>query len=47
METLMGSTDSRDWVRISELLLGPVPDGFAFQAKHKSNSYSEESKSSI
>ncbi len=42
LETLMGSPDSRDWVRISEMLLGPVPDGFHFVAKHKSNSYNAE-----
>ena len=40
LETLLGSSNSADWVRISELLLGPTPDGFIFTAKHKSNSYS-------
>lgn len=45
METLMASPDSRDWIRISELLLGPVPDGFKFLPKHKSNSYSPEGES--
>eukprot|EP01035_Chromulina_nebulosa_P024777 gene24777-32268_t len=40
LETLLGSSNSVDWIRISELLLGPTPDGFLFVAKHKSNSYS-------
>ena len=39
-ETLLGSTDARDWIRISEMFLGPVPTGFHFEPKHKSNSYS-------
>lgn len=30
----------QDWITISEMLLGPVPDGFQFQPKHKANSYS-------
>jgi tRNA-dihydrouridine synthase 3 len=38
----MGSSNSNDWVRISEMLLGPVGDNFLFVAKHKSNSYATE-----
>ncbi|XP_022096867.1 tRNA-dihydrouridine(47) synthase [NAD(P)(+)]-like [Acanthaster planci] len=40
LETLFSSTNCADWVKISEMLLGPVPDGFQFLPKHKANSYS-------
>uniref|UniRef100_Q1RLG4 tRNA-dihydrouridine(47) synthase [NAD(P)(+)] n=1 Tax=Ciona intestinalis TaxID=7719 RepID=Q1RLG4_CIOIN len=39
LETLMGSANSNDWVKISEMLLGKVPDSFQFLPKHKANSY--------
>ncbi|CED83060.1 Uncharacterized conserved protein [Phaffia rhodozyma] len=39
LETLLGSTESKDWVKISEMFLGPCPPDFSFLAKHKSNSY--------
>ncbi|KAI5121594.1 hypothetical protein M0805_009465 [Coniferiporia weirii] len=42
LETLLASNDSRDWVRISEMFLGKVPDGWSFMPKHKSNSYGSE-----
>lgn len=40
LETLFASRFSEDWVKISEMLLGPVPDNFQFIPKHKANSYS-------
>ncbi|KAK5992835.1 tRNA-dihydrouridine(47) synthase [Cladobotryum mycophilum] len=32
----------RDWIKISEMFLGPVHPTFQFQPKHKSNSYEAE-----
>lgn len=42
LETLFASHASADWIRISEMFLGPVPDGFTFQARHKSNAWGAE-----
>ncbi|XP_044266285.1 tRNA-dihydrouridine(47) synthase [NAD(P)(+)]-like [Tribolium madens] len=39
LETLMASTSASDWIKISEMLLGPVPENFQFLPKHKANSY--------
>lgn len=36
METLLGSQNVEDWVKVTEHFFGRVPDGFVFQAKHKS-----------
>ena len=40
LETLLGSTKVSDWIRISEMFLGPTPEDFSFIPKHRSNSYS-------
>ncbi|XP_015278127.1 PREDICTED: tRNA-dihydrouridine(47) synthase [NAD(P)(+)]-like, partial [Gekko japonicus] len=39
LETLMASQNVGDWIKISEMLLGPVPVNFTFLPKHKANSY--------
>jgi tRNA-dihydrouridine synthase 3 len=39
LETLFLSPLSSDWVKISEMLLGPVPDDFQFEPKHKASGY--------
>ncbi|XP_068094662.1 tRNA-dihydrouridine(47) synthase [NAD(P)(+)]-like [Hyperolius riggenbachi] len=39
METIMASQNVADWIKISEMLLGPVPPNFTFLPKHKANSY--------
>ncbi|XP_031566766.1 tRNA-dihydrouridine(47) synthase [NAD(P)(+)]-like [Actinia tenebrosa] len=42
LETLMASRYSEDWIKISEMLLGPVPETFTFLPKHKANSYATD-----
>jgi tRNA-dihydrouridine synthase 3 len=41
-ETLLASNQSSDWVRISEMFLGPAPEGWSFLPKHKSNAQGGE-----
>lgn len=39
LETLMISKSAKDWIKISEMLLGPTPPDFEFLPKHKANAY--------
>lgn len=39
LETLLGSTDYKDWIKITEMFLGKASPSFTFSPKHKSNSY--------
>ena len=39
MEQVLASEDVRDWVKISEMYLGKMEEGFKFTPKHKSNSF--------
>lgn len=41
LETLMASESPVDWVRLSEMVLGPAPPGFTFQPKHKSSAHAK------
>ena len=40
LETLMASEAAPDWIKITEMILGPSGDKFKFMPKRKSNSYS-------
>ncbi|KAL4871253.1 hypothetical protein BDV12DRAFT_32873 [Aspergillus spectabilis] len=42
LETLMGSDNYKDWIKISEMFLGPAHKDFKFEPKHKSKSYEAE-----
>jgi len=42
LETLMASPDVADWIKLSDMILGPAPEAFRFDPKHKANSTSVE-----
>lgn len=47
LEYLLSSPHASDWLVLAQRLLGPLPDGFTFIPKHKSNSYSPETDAFI
>ncbi|KAJ4520505.1 tRNA-dihydrouridine synthase 3 [Exophiala dermatitidis] len=44
LETLMASDNYKDWIKISEMFLGPAHPNFRFEPKHKSNSYDTQAE---
>lgn len=38
LESLMASDHYKDWIKITEMFLGPAPESFVFEPKHKSTS---------
>jgi len=44
LETLLASENYKDWIKISEMYLGPAASGFRFEPKHRSNSYEIEAE---
>ncbi|RLV95802.1 tRNA-dihydrouridine [Spathaspora sp. JA1] len=42
LETLLASTDYKDWIKITEMFLGKAGEEFQFIPKHKSNSYEQD-----
>ncbi|KAM0789358.1 hypothetical protein ACM66B_000189 [Microbotryomycetes sp. NB124-2] len=41
LETLLGSDQASDWVKITEMFLGPAPDDWSFLPKHKAAAASD------
>ncbi|SCU90225.1 LAME_0E07602g1_1 [Lachancea meyersii CBS 8951] len=42
LETLMGSNDVSDWIKLSEMFFGKTDENFVFLPKHKSNSFANQ-----
>lgn len=44
LETLLSSSNVKDWIKISEMFLGKAHEDFRFEPKHRSNSYENEAE---
>lgn len=42
LESLLSSPSAHDWVRISDMFLGPAPPDWHFTPKHRSNAYEQQ-----
>lgn len=40
-QTLLASDQADDWIKVSNMFLGPPPDDWVFLPKHKANSSEE------
>ncbi|XP_008559828.1 tRNA-dihydrouridine(47) synthase [NAD(P)(+)]-like [Microplitis demolitor] len=39
LETMMASSNCADWIKLTEMFLGKIPEGFHFLPKHKASSW--------